>query len=235
MTKDTNVKEHPIRVLVIEDEFEIREILVSGLSTAGLVVDALENGRDILQHLERLHPDVILMDQMMPGKSGQELIQEIRSDMKFYRIPIIMVTGLNSEDQKISALNSGADDYVTKPYSLKELTARVFAVVRRCRSTQQSQMKNISLKDLLVDLSAHKVMLKGQEIALTLTEFKILCELIKQSGQVLSRDSLRERALGNLNVTDRTIDVHMASLRKKLEHMGDSIETVRGVGYRMAV
>ena len=113
--------------------------------------------------------------------------------------------------------------------------ARANALVRRSSGSHKQQQKNISIKDLSIDFSAHKVLLRGQEVPLTLTEFKILGELLRQSGQVLTRDRLREKALGNLNVTDRTIDVHMASLRKKLEEMGDAIETVRGVGYRMAI
>ncbi len=228
-------EEKPVKVLIIEDENEIREILVSNLESSGFIPRGIDGGKEVILHLEQFSPDVILLDQIMPGKTGQEVMQEVRANARFCNIPIIVVTGLNSEEQKIAALNLGADDYVTKPYSTKELQARILALLRRSNVAHKSQQKNISIKDITVDLGAHKVLLNGQEVPLTLTEFKILCELIKQSGQVLSRDSLRERALGNLNVTDRTIDVHMASLRKKLAHMGDSIETVRGVGYRMAV
>jgi two-component system alkaline phosphatase synthesis response regulator PhoP len=223
-----------VRVLVVEDEAEIREILVSNLEAEGFSALALESGKNLFIHLENFRPSVILLDQVMPGKSGLDLIQEVRSNSSYSHTPIMVVTGLTSEDHKVSAFNKGADDYITKPFSIKELCARIQALVRRANVAHKLQQKNISIRDLVVDLGAHKVTLRGNEIQLTLTEFKILCELIKQSGQVLTRDSLRERALGNLNVTDRTIDVHMASLRKKLEHMGDTIETVRGVGYRMA-
>jgi DNA-binding response OmpR family regulator len=232
---NTNTKTNPARVLVVEDEDEVREILLGNLEAEGLIAKGLNSGKEILVHVEQFQPDVILLDQMMPEKSGQEVIHDLRTSARFSETPVIMVTGVTSEEQKIEALNAGADDYITKPFSTKELYARIQALLRRAKSSHNAQQKNISLKDLVVDLGAHKVLLKGAELQLTLTEFKILCELIKQSGKVLSRDSLRERALGNLNVTDRTIDVHMASLRKKLEHMGDSIETVRGVGYRMSM
>ena len=132
----------------------------------------------------------------------------------------------------MAALELGADDYVTKPFYPKELAARIKSLARRTESDKQA--KAVAYRDLQIDFNAHRVVLEGQELALTLTEFKILSELLKKSGQVLTREKLREYALGNLNVTDRTIDVHMASLRKKLNNYGDYIETVRGVGYRFA-
>lgn len=224
-----------LRILVVEDENEIREFLVSQFEDHGMHAEGLSNGDGFLQKLEQFQPGIIVMDQMMPGKSGTELIRELRGSLKFSEVPVIVLTGLDGEAEKVAALEMGADDYVTKPFSVKEVVARVQALVRRSQATHKSQQKNMSIQDLHVDLIAHRVTLKGAEVALTLTEFKILVELMRQAGQVLTRDRLRERALGNLNVTDRTIDVHMASLRKKLEDMGDKIETVRGVGYRLAV
>ncbi len=222
-----------LRVLVVEDELEIREFLMNQFVEAGAAAHSLPSGEAILKAIESFQPNVVLLDQMMPGKSGNEVIREIRSDAKFSDTPIMMVTGVTGEEEKIQALEMGADDYVTKPFSVKELIARAHALVRRSLSAHKAQQKSLTMKDLFIDLTAHKVTLRNEEVPLTLTEFKILCELIRQSGQVLTRDRLRERALGNLNVTDRTIDVHMASLRKKLQEMGDSIETVRGVGYRI--
>lgn len=224
-----------LRVLVIEDEAEIREFLVSQFLELGAAAQGLASGEAIVQSLEAFLPTVVLLDQMMPGKSGKQVISEIRSHARFSELPIMVVTGLDGEEEKIQALEMGADDYVIKPFSVRELIARAQALARRAKAAHKSQQKNLVVKDLTVDFTSHRVLYKNKEVALTLTEFKILCELLKQSGQVLSRDCLRERALGNLNVTDRTIDVHMASLRKKLEDMGDSIETVRGVGYRMAL
>lgn len=230
-----NVTEQKLKVLIVEDEAEIRELLQNHFQYHGFVVQTLASGKDIFVQLENFKPDVVLLDQVMPGKSGQEILKEIRGNIRFADTPVMMVTGLTAEEQKISSLDGGADDYVTKPFSTKELIARTQALSRRAKSAHKQQQKSIVIQDLVVDLGTHKVMLKGDEIQLTLTEFKILCELLKQSGQVLTRDRLREKALGNLNVTDRTIDVHMASLRKKLNTMGDQIETVRGVGYRMTL
>lgn len=227
--------EEAIRVLVVEDEGEIREFLVSQLTESGAVALGAANGDNLMSKIETFKPSLLLLDQMMPGKSGKEIIQEIRANAAYSEMPIMMVTGLDAEADKILALELGADDYVTKPFSVKEVIARCHALVRRSRAAHKSHQRNLSVGDLTVDFSAHRVTKSGSEVPLTLTEFKILVELLKQSGQVLTRDKLRERALGNLNVTDRTIDVHMASLRKKLDEMGDSIETVRGVGYRMAV
>jgi len=234
-TEWKNMSGSTLRVLVVEDEQEIREFLISQFVECGAAAEGLPSGEAILQALEAFQPTVVLLDQMMPGKSGREVIAEIRTHARFSEVPIMMVTGLDSEAEKIQALELGADDYVTKPFSIRELIARAHALERRAQVAHKSQQKNLVVKDLTVDFAAHRVLHRGKEVQLTLTEFKILCELLKQSGQVLSRDKLRERALGNLNVTDRTIDVHMASLRKKLEEMGDSIETVRGVGYRMAL
>lgn len=227
--------EGQLKVLVVEDDREILELLMNHFRTNGVEAVGLESGRDVLVHVENFKPHVMLLDQMMPGKTGKEVVYEVRTNARFSDLPIMMVTGVLGEEQKLEALEQGADDYLTKPFSMKELIARIKALVRRAQSAHKAQQKNISLKDLSIDLGAHKVALRGSEVQLTLTEFKILCELIRQSGQVLTRDRLREKALGNLNVTDRTIDVHMASLRKKLSDMGDSIETVRGVGYRLAV
>lgn len=223
-----------LRVLVVEDEEDIREFLVGQFAESGADVRGMASGEGIRAILDSFKPDVVLMDQMMPGKSGKELVTEIRGSTAHSQIPIMMVTSLDGEQEKIDALEIGADDYVTKPFSIREVIARAHALVRRTRVQNSSPQKTISYGDLQIDLSAHRVTMAGAELALTLTEFKILVELLRHAGQVLSRDKLREKALGNLNVTDRTIDVHMASLRKKLGAMGDQIDTVRGVGYRMA-
>lgn len=222
-----------MKILVIEDEKEIRDFLSDELKFAGMDVLALENGISVTPNLEQFDPNVVLTDQLMPGKSGVEVIKEIRSNPRFSSLPIMMITALGGEMDKLKAFEMGADDYVTKPFMGKEVVARIKALARR--STPLKPVSRLlKYKELEVDFAAHRVTLEGNELPLTLTEFKILGELIKQTGSVLSRDSLRERALGNLHVTDRTIDVHMASLRKKLQAVGEDIETVRGVGYRLS-
>ena len=220
--------------MVIEDEKDVRELLQLELKNEGFTPLALESGHLITQKIQEFQPQVILLDQLLPGKTGMDIMKEIRSNTRFNNIPIIVVSALIAENDKVQALNFGADDYITKPFTMKELIARVRAMVRRSESSYLQKQSQLTYGKLKMDFSAHKVTLNTQEIPLTLTEFKILSELLKQNGQVLSRDRLRERALGNLNVTDRTIDVHMASLRKKLSDMGNNIETVRGVGYRFS-
>lgn len=219
-----------MRVLVVEDEADIRDILTGALRDAGFEVVELSNADGLLDDIARFRPHVLLLDQILPGKTGVEALREIRADADWSRLPVIMVTGLTGQDDKIAALDVGADDYVTKPFFPKEIAARIRAVLRR--SDLSDLRERIQVGELVVDFSSHRVLIGEREVPLTLTEFKILAELLREGGRVLTREKLRERALGNLNVTDRTIDVHMASLRKKLERFGEQIETVRGVGYR---
>jgi two-component system, OmpR family, phosphate regulon response regulator PhoB len=221
-----------LRILIVEDEPDIREAVQASLLSEGFSVTALDNGSDVLPTMRQSKPDIVLLDQILPGKTGVEVVRELRAEQQFARTPIMMVTGLAGEDDKVLALDIGADDYLTKPFSMKELSARIKALARRAEI--DAKQDRLQKDRLVVDFAAHRVTMDGGEVQLTLTEFKILAELLKQSGTVLTRERLRERALGNLNVTDRTIDVHMASLRKKLTDIGDKIETVRGVGYRFA-
>ena len=227
-----------MKVMVVEDEGDIREILKNLLEEEGFQVVALDNGLNLMEELQFNNPDLLLLDQILPGKTGVEAVREVRASTQFGRLPIIMVTGLSGEEDKVTALELGADDYVTKPFYPKELAARIKALARRTDGAGATEAKVPSKNErivrdtLTIDFAAHRVTVENQEVALTLTEFKILGELLRQSGQVLTREKLRERALGNLNVNDRTIDVHMASLRKKLGVIGNQIETVRGVGYR---
>jgi len=224
-----------LKIMLIEDEHEIREILKSLLEDEGFVVVALENGIEIMSKLQQHVPQLLIVDQLMPVKKGVEVINEVRADSFFSKIPIIMLSALSSESDKVRAFETGADDYVTKPFQAKELCARIRALHRRTQAERDAQkIESIQFGSLMVDFIGHRVLVDKMEVALTLTEFKILTELLKQGDQVLSREGLRERALGNLNVSDRTIDVHMAALRKKLGSVGDSIHTVRGVGYRFS-
>jgi DNA-binding response OmpR family regulator len=237
MEKDSE-RRMSMKVMVVEDERDIREILKNILEEEGFEVVALDNGQTIIADLEANRPDLVLMDHILPGKTGVEAVREVRASQQFATLPIIMVTGLSGEEDKVSALEFGADDYITKPFYPKELAARIKALARRSslsgETTPRAGADRLERDNIVMDFTAHRVLVDNEEIQLTLTEFKILSELLRQSGQVLTRERLRERALGNLNVTDRTIDVHMASLRKKLGEVGTKIETVRGVGYRFA-
>ncbi len=216
--------------MMIEDDREVRELTAKVLMEQGFSVLALENCEGMIDHLKGYRPQALLLDQLLPGKSGVEAVQEVRNHPEFRRLAIVILTGLGSEEDKVAALDSGADDYVTKPYMPKELGARIKAVVRRAEEARSDE--RFVAGSLAFDFGSHRVFLGDDEVVLTLTEFRILGELLREQGQVLSRERLRERALGNLSVTDRTIDVHIASLRRKLLSLGDSIATVRGVGYR---
>lgn len=223
------------KILIVEDEPEVREYLVSILDDEGFEATAVADGSDIIEDLRSFEPNLVLMDYGLPGKNGVELVQQVRGYTDFNNIPFIMVTGLDGEDEKVAALELGADDYVVKPFQPRELAARIRAVLRRVSDQASDPVAQLEANGLVVDLKSHKVSLRGKEVHLTLTEFRILAALLRHKNQVLSRDQLREVALGNLNVTDRTIDVHMASLRKKLDGCSDSMQTVRGVGYRFSV
>ncbi len=224
-----------LKIMFIEDEFEIREILKSMLEDEGFEVVTLESGVNVIPLMKQHQPQILIVDQLMPIKKGVEVIDEVRTHSQFSKIPIIMLSALSSEADKISALEIGADDYVTKPFQSKELCARIRALMRRVGEDKTGKaLESLHFGNLKIDFVGHRVLIDQSEVALTLTEFKILSELLKQGDKVLSREGLRERALGNLNVSDRTIDVHMAALRKKLGNLGDHIHTVRGVGYRFS-
>jgi two-component system phosphate regulon response regulator PhoB len=221
--------------LVIEDDCEILDFLVSEFKGAGIATQGLLSSENVVHTLNQMNPHIVVLDLMMPKKSGIDVMREIRSQSRFSDLPILIVSGRQDEQERIQALEMGADDYVVKPFMVKELIARVQALIRRSQGQLRANQLNLPSKNLSMDFLAHRVVLGGQEVPLTLTEFKILRELLHQSGQVLTRDKLRSQVLGSLNVSDRTIDVHMASLRKKLDPMRDMIETVRGVGYRLSV
>jgi DNA-binding response OmpR family regulator len=224
--------ETQLKVLVVDDQLEAIEAIALALQMEGIEVIALEDGEQVMDVLEESRPDAVLLDQVMPGKSGGEILREIRSHAKHRAIPILMVTGIGGEGRIVEALENGADDYITKPFMGKALAARIRAVVRRVNGLSETARDILTAGHITIDTGAHKVLIENHTVDLTLTEFKILTELLRDRGRVLTRDELRERALGSLNVTDRTIDVHMASLRKKLTSHGEAIQTVRGVGYR---
>ena len=224
-----------LKVLVVEDEQDLRELLKIKLEAHGMTVFTCDRGDMVISSLEKNIVDLILLDQVMPGKHGLDVLKDLRSHSDFKMIPVIMVTGLGGEGEKIQALDSGADDYVTKPFFSRELAARIKAVLRRSQGklgkTQPNQLMN---KNITLDFVAHKTFLDGNELDLTLTEFKLLGELLVNAGKVISRDHLRDKVLSRTGTTDRTIDVHMAALRKKLGNRGRDIQTVRGVGYRFS-
>ncbi|MDB2426068.1 response regulator transcription factor [bacterium] len=219
------------KVFIVDDEEDVRDFLEESIKEMGFDSVKISAGAEVRAMLRESQPSLILLDQNMPGKSGLEIIKDV-SELGLI-VPIIMITGDDSEETKVKALTEGADDYIIKPISVPELRARITAVLRRAQLSNETNESNVlNFKNIKVDLDAHSVTMDGQEVYLTLTEYRLLCTLLKGQGSVLSRDQLRETALGNLNVTDRTIDVHMTALRKKLKPTSESIHTVRGVGYK---
>ena len=221
-------------IYCVEDDDNIRELVVYTLDSTGLPAKGFPSGKEFKTALKNELPELILLDFMLPGEDGMQLLSEVRKDTKTKNIPVIMLTAKGAEYDKVSALDLGADDYVTKPFGMMELVSRIRAVLRRTgrgKNTDEPVIKSGSIK---IDVLRHIVTSNGKEIVLTLKEFELLKMLILNSGVVLTREQLLEDIWGyNFDGETRTVDVHVRSLRQKLGKEGDRIETVRGVGYRI--
>lgn len=221
-------------ILAVEDEPELLELLEYHLSKTGYEVITATNGRAALDAAVRLQPDLILLDLMLPELSGTEVAGRLRSNPQTRSIPIVMVTAKSEEVDEIVGLTVGADDYITKPYSMKVLQARMEAVLRRTRGTTEPETGLATFGPIEINLSTHEARADGKLLKLTLTEFKLLSILVTNKGRVLSRTLLMNHAMGpGVLVTQRTIDVHITAIRRKLEQHGHLVQTVRGVGYRL--
>jgi DNA-binding response OmpR family regulator len=224
------------RILVTEDDPDIGALLGHYLRKAGFDTTVLLSGRDVMPELRRELPDLVILDLMMPGMSGLELCRAIRADASTAAIPIIMLTAKSEESDRIVGLEVGADDYITKPFSLRELAARVRAMLRR--GLGDHTRKEISPlvyrgKHLVADFDAVAVSVDGDAVRLTRREFELLRYLVENRNRVLSRDRLLERVWGyDRFVETRSVDVHVGRLRGKLGTAGRQIETVVGLGYR---
>jgi DNA-binding response OmpR family regulator len=221
-----------MHIVVIEDEKDILEIIEYNLLRNGYQVSTAMDGMSGLDLVRREQPDLVLLDLMLPKLSGEEICRRLKSESETRTIPIIMVTARQEESDIVSGLDLGADDYVTKPFSTKELIARVQSVLRR--SDKLDQQENIvGLGPLKISPDQFLVELEGDKIDLTSTEFRLLLTLAKQAGRVFSREQLLHSVVGEkVVVLDRNIDVHIRAIRKALGERGKLIETVRGVGYR---
>lgn len=222
------------RVLVVDDEADIRELLKYNLDQEGFNVDVVDDGEHALEALKKNKYDLLLLDLMLPGLPGLELCKQIKRQAELESIPIIMISAKSSEIDIIVGLELGADDYITKPFSPKEVVARIKAIFRRIDEKRFSEpQQEYKFEELSLDIPRHEVRLDGKEIRLTTTEFRILQCLMSRLGQVFTRDELIDFALGkNISVVDRTIDVHITNLRKKIGKYGAYIESIRAVGYR---
>ncbi len=219
------------KIAIVEDDTDLAELIHIYLEKEGFEVVEFHSGKELLSYLLKSQDiDLILLDIMLPYLSGIDICNLLKESSRIPRIPIIMITALSEEDDIIKGLESGADDYITKPFSLKELTARVKAVLRR---SQKQQTNSISVGPISVNFSNRKAYVGTEELELTFSEFCILYTLMAGKGKVFSRTELLDRLWGNDKaVTERTIDVHIASLRKKLKEYNSTIKTVKGVGYK---
>jgi two-component system phosphate regulon response regulator PhoB len=224
MPKDT--------VLVVEDDEDILQLLAYNLQASGFDVDAARDGFEALNLARRKVPDLIVLDLMLPGMDGLEICKELKRSPQTSAVPIIMLTARGEEIDRVVGLELGADDYVVKPFSPRELMLRIRAVLRR--SGPEEQARTAWRRDgLAVDMDAHKAEVDGADLALTATEFKLLSELIRSQGRVRTRDQLLNTVWGyEFEGYGRTVDTHVRRLRQKLGEHARMIETVRGVGYR---
>lgn len=224
-----------IKILVVDDEVAICNMLSMALENAGYTVHSVHDGRQVLAALSDMQPDLLLLDWMLPGISGLDVARQIKQSAEFSELPIIMLTARTEEDSKVTGLESGADDYVTKPFSIRELLSRIKAVLRR-RSPSLLEQQLVH-GDLSIDVMSQRVTAKGTELSLGPTEYKLLEFFMRNPDRVFSREQLLNRVWGStVYVEDRTVDVHILRLRKALKPAGLNhlITTVRGSGYRFA-
>jgi DNA-binding response OmpR family regulator len=224
----------PEKIMVIEDEPDILEVIEYNLNREGYKVITSRDGEQGLQKTRRETPDLLVLDLMLPNLDGIEICRRLKSDPVTNSIPIIMVTAKREESDVVLGLGVGADDYIAKPFSPRELVARVKAVLRRGKlKEEQGAGDRIVHAGLIIDSLSHKIIIDGGEVPFTATEFKLLKLLASHPGRVFSRDEIIIRVLGDDSaVTERNIDVHVKMVRKKLGQYRDRIETVRGTGYR---
>jgi DNA-binding response OmpR family regulator len=222
------------KIVIIEDEPDILEVLSYNLKREGYVVLTTLDGDAGLSLVQKEKPDLVLLDLMLPGRDGIEICSSIKNDNDLINTLVIMVTAKGEESDVVLGLGVGADDYVSKPFSPRELVARVKAVLRRGKLLElKPEKEKIEYGDLSIDTQKHKVLVKRTEVKLTATEFRILYFLASHSGRVFSREQLLNKALGDATiVVDRNIDVHIRGIRNKLAIQPPLIETIRGVGYR---
>lgn len=225
-----------LNILVVEDEEAIREMLVLALEQAGLGVMAVATAEQAQQILAENMMDLMLLDWMLPGISGIELARRLKNDTSFKDLPIILLTARGEEEDKIRGLEIGADDYITKPFSPKELVARIKAVMRRSGKLSESGM--LSVGDLTLDAEQHRLTIAGQTLEVSPTEFRLMQFFMTNPDKVYSRTHLLDQVWGrSVYIEERTVDVHIRRLRKILaEHDREElIQTVRGFGYRFSM
>ena len=221
------------QILLVEDEPAQREVLTYNLEAEGFAVRCATNGEEAMQMVQEGLPDLVILDWMMPELSGIEVCRRIKTDGATKHIPVIMLSARSEEVDSVRGLETGADDYVTKPYSVKELMARARTQLRR---THSAAVGGLSYEDILLDPDSHRVSRDNRDLNLGPIEFRLLARLMERPGRVFSREQLLDLVWGrDIYVDSRTVDVHVARLRKTLTRFGgtDPIRTVRGAGYSL--
>ena len=219
------------RILIVEDELDLRSTLEFKFKSEGYTVESLSKGKDALAALSRKKPDLILLDLMLPDMSGLDICKKVRNSPDDHDVSIIMLTAKGEEVDRVLGFELGADDYVVKPFSVRELALRVSTVLKR--KEKQEETTKISLGDIEINLSTYRVFISSTEIQLTAKEFLLFKHLVQKNGRIQPREELLEEVWGyNSSVTTRTVDTHVKRLRSKIGDIGTKIETVRGVGYR---
>jgi two-component system phosphate regulon response regulator PhoB len=220
-------------IFVVEDEEDILELIRFNLVREGYTVATATRGEDAVKEIPRKMPDLILLDLMLPGLDGLEVCRNLKKDAKTAGIPVIMVTAKGEESDIVAGLELGADDYITKPFSMKVLIARVRMVLRRRREPPTDKNALIRIHDIEINPGRHEVLIKGKPVEMTFCEFRILHLLASRPGWVMTREQIVDAVRGeDYSVTDRAVDVQIVGIRRKLGTRADYIETVRGVGYR---
>ena len=216
----------------VEDDASIRDIEVYALCSTGLEAHGFADGAAFWQALQTERPELVVLDVMLPGIDGIELLRRLRADPELSDLPVVMATAKGAEYDKIQGLDLGADYYLTKPFGVMEFVSCVRAVLRRCKPKTPKQL--LSAGDITVDLQEHRVSVKGVGVTLTYKEFELLCLFLRNPGVAFTRDRLFSEVWGmDYCVESRTVDMHIRTLRQKLGSAGEMIRTVRGVGYRL--
>lgn len=226
-----------IKILVVDDEPHITELIQFNLELNDYLVEIAGDGKQAIEKAKSTQYDLIILDVMLPYVDGFGVLKILKKDNKYKDVPILMLTAKSSESDKVLGLETGADDYLTKPFGIKELIARVNVLLRRVHKAESTNKENININNLVIDTASHSVKVNGNEIELTLKEFEILLILCQNQGKVVKRDDLLDKVWGYEYFGDsRTIDVHIRHLRKKIEDFDnehDYIETIRGIGYKV--
>ncbi len=219
-------------IYLVEDDNSIRELVAYTLKGAGFDTCGFEKPSDFWQAVGQKVPDLVLLDIMLPEEDGISVLKKMRKDGKTKKTPVLLLTAMGTEYDKVIGLDSGADDYLVKPFGMMELLARVRALLRRAGS--QKEQEDFVLNELCVSRLRHEVKVSGQEVVLTFKEFELLCTLMENAGIVMTRDKLLNKVWGyDFDGENRTVDVHVRTLRQKLRECGNYIETVRGIGYKI--